>query len=259
MESLRSMSGTRYWEIDALRGTAVVMMVVFHTVFALNFFGAVMVDVVSGFWRVFALATATLFIMIAGVSISVSSARAAAYLDRRGVALKNLWRGAGLFLLGMGISLVTWLLLPGEFILFGVLHCIGLSVALSPLFLPSGRWAILAGAIVILLAPLSGLAEGPLALAWLGIHPPNFASLDYVPLIPWLGVFLAGMGIGASLYPAGRRGFPAREEERPPLRPVTFLGRHSLIIYLIHVPVILLALSLLVPGFGARLLSLLPP
>jgi uncharacterized membrane protein len=218
-----------------------------------------MVELVSGFWRVFALATATLFIMIAGVSISVSSARAAAYLDRRGVALKNLGRGAGLFLLGMGISLVTWLLLPGEFILFGVLHCIGLSIALSPLFLGLGRRNLLSGALVILLAPLVGWIEGPLALAWLGIHPADFASLDYVPLIPWFGVFLVGMGLGALLYPGGRRGFPAREEERPPLRPVTFLGRHSLIIYLIHVPVILLVLSLLVPGFGARLLSLLPP
>ena len=193
------------------------------------------------------------------ISLSVSSARAAGYLDRRGVALKNLRRGAGLFIVGMGITLVTWLLLPGEFILFGVLHCIGLSIALSPLFLGFGRWNLLPGAVLLLLGPVIAGVSGPLALAWLGIHPADFASLDYVPLVPWLGVFLLGMGIGASLYPGGLRGFPAREAERPSLRPVTFLGSHSLPVYLVHVPLILLALTLLVPGFGARLLSLFLP
>jgi uncharacterized membrane protein len=252
------MAGVRFWEIDALRGTAVVMMVVFHTVFALDFFGAITVSLAQGPWRLLALSTATLFITIAGVSISVSSARAAAFLDRRGVAAKNLKRGAGLFLAGMGITLVTWLLLPGEYILFGVLHCIGLSIALSPLFLGLGRVNFLAGGLVILLAPLVGRLEGPLALAWLGLHPAGFASLDYVPLIPWLGVFLLGMGIGASFYPGGLRGFPAREEPAA-AGPVTLLGRHSLVIYLVHVPVILLALSLFVPGFRAALASLLFP
>lgn len=253
------MAGTRYWEIDALRGTAVVMMVVFHTVFILDFFGVRTAELAAGPWRFFALATATLFIGVAGVSLSVSSARAARRLDRRGVALKNLRRGAELFLVGMGISLVTWLLLPGEFILFGVLHCIGLSIVLSPLFLGLGRRNFIPGAILLLLAPLVGRIGGPLALAWLGIHPGDFASLDYVPLVPWLGVFLVGMGLGAALYPGGLRGFPAREGEQPALGPVTFLGRHSLPIYLVHVPVILLALALLVPGFTARLLALFIP
>ena len=251
------MSGFRYWEIDALRGIGVVMMITFHTVFALDFFGAVAVEVAQGLWRFFALATATIFIAVAGVSLSISSARAAQHLDRRGVAEKNLRRGAGIFLLGMGITLVTWLLLPDEYILFGVLHCIGLSIALSPLFLGLGRRNLLLGAVIILLGPIVAQIEGPLALAWLGIHPADFASLDYVPLVPWLGVFLAGMGTGALLYPGGRRGFPARDGERAPIGPLTFLGRHSLPIYLVHVPVILLSLSLLVPGFAARLLSLL--
>jgi uncharacterized membrane protein len=251
------MGGERYWEIDALRGMAIVMMVIFHTVFALDFFGAAALDPARGFWRLFALSTATLFIAIAGVSLSVSSARAAGYLDPRGVALKNLRRGAGLFLVGMGITLVTWLLVPGEFILFGVLHCIGLSIALSPLFLGLGKLNIPAGAGILLLAPVVASLTGPLALAWLGIHPAGFASLDYVPLIPWFGVFLVGMGLGAALYPRGRRVFAVSPGEGALTGGFTFLGRHSLVIYLVHVPLILLALSLLVPGFASSLFSFL--
>ena len=253
------MSGARFWEIDALRGTAVVMMVIFHTVFSLAFFGVREVNVLSGFWRDFALATATTFILLAGVSISISSARAGRVLDRRGVAWKNLRRGAGILLIGMGITLVTWLVLRGEYILFGVLHLIGLSIILSPLFLGLGRENLPLGAGIILLAAFIGGIPGPLPLLWLGIHPADFASLDYVPLIPWFGVFLAGMGIGATLYPVGSRGFPAREQEPRPLAPVTLLGRHSLVLYLVHVPVILAILSLAVPGLGGQILSSLVP
>jgi uncharacterized membrane protein len=253
------MGRERYWEIDALRGTAVVMMVIFHSVFSLNFFGLSPVNVASGFWRLFALSTATIFICIAGLSLSVSSARAAESLDARGVARKNLRRGTGIFLVGTGISLVTWLLIPGEFILFGVLHCIGLSIALSPLFLRLGKVNLSLGTAILLLAPFVDRIAGPLSLAWLGIHPADFASLDYVPLVPWLGVFLVGVSLGGLLYPGGRRGFPAGTAERTVLRPVTFLGRHSLPIYLVHVPLILLFLSLLVPGFGARITSFFVP
>jgi uncharacterized membrane protein len=252
------MSGERYWEIDALRGAAVIMMIIFHTVFSVSFFGVRTVDVAHGFWKAFALATATIFILIAGVSLSVSSARAAPLLGGRGIVRKNLRRGTGIFLVGAGITLVTWILVRNEFVLFGVLHCIGLSIALSPLFLRFGRGNLLVGAGILLLAPFIDRLPGPIFLAWLGVHPADFASLDYVPLFPWLGVFLLGMGLGASLYSGGMRRFPAGAGT-PLLGPVTFLGRHSLLIYLVHVPLLLLLLALLVPGLGARLFSLFLP
>jgi len=253
------MSGERFWEIDALRGTAVVMMVIFHTVFSISFFDVQEVDVVHGFWRVFALATATIFILIAGVSLSVSSARARGALDGWRIAWKNVRRGAGIFLVGMGITVVTWLLIRNEFIIFGVLQCIGLSIALSPIFLRFGRVNLAIGAGIMLLAPFIDRFPGPLSLVWLGVHPPDFASLDYVPMIPWFGVFLVGMSLGTLLYPGGRRSFSAVGEERSLFKPITFLGRHSLPIYLVHVPLILLFLALLVPGLPARVFSLFVP
>jgi len=253
------MAGPRFWEIDALRGTAVVMMVIFHTVFAMSFLGVEPFDVVHGFWRFFALSTATLFIFIAGVSIAVSSARAARTLDPWALALKNLKRGAGIFAVGLGITAVTWIFIPGEFVIFGVLHCIGISIMLSPLFLRLGKVNLAIGALLVALGPVAEAIPGPLPLLWLGIHPADFASLDYVPLLPWLGVFLLGMSIGASLYPGGERGFPARDREVLPARPLTLLGRHSLPIYLVHIPLILLGLALAVPGLAARMVSLFLP
>jgi uncharacterized membrane protein len=258
------MSGMRYREIDSLRGTAVVMMVIFHTVFILDFFGVWATELAVGFWRLFALSTASIFITVAGVSLSISSARAAGALDRWGVAWKNVRRGTGIFLIGMGITLVTWLSVPDWFVRFGVLHCIGLSIALSPPFLRLGRANLPLGAGIILLPffmssiPFIHQVPGPISLVLLGMYPADFQTLDYVPLIPWFGVFLVGMGLGSLLYPGGNRHFPAGNGGSPTPGPLTFLGRHSLPIYLVHVPVLLLLLSLLVPGLGARLISLIP-
>jgi uncharacterized membrane protein len=81
----------------------------------------------------------------------------------------------------------------------------------------------------------------------LGIHPVSFASLDYVPLFPWAGVFLIGLGTGALFYPGG---VPEKQWRRPLNRVVdgiAFLGRHSLVIYMVHVPVILLVIGILYP------------
>ena len=58
----------RFWEIDALRGVAIIMMVIFHTVFDLNYFGSYGFDLYSGLWFYVARATATIFIFLVGVS-----------------------------------------------------------------------------------------------------------------------------------------------------------------------------------------------
>ena len=61
---------SRFIEIDAARGIAILMMVLFHTLFDISFFSIAPINVLTGFWRYFAYATATLFLLIVGVSLS---------------------------------------------------------------------------------------------------------------------------------------------------------------------------------------------
>jgi uncharacterized membrane protein len=74
-----------------------------------------------------------------------------------------------------------------------------------------------------------------------GIHSPFYSSFDYFPLFPWFGIFLAGASLGKSVY-ASKRSLIRR---RLPVTFVNFAGRHSLLIYIVHQPVILAALYLL--------------
>lgn len=228
----------RYPEIDIARGIAVVMMVLFHIAFDLSFLGIAGIPVSSLPWRAFAMATAALFLLLVGISLSISAGYAKTRLSRSDFILKYLKRGAGIFAIGIGISIVTWIILPGAFIVFGILHLIGLSIALSPLYTGYSWQNLLAGLAIILVSPVVAAMRGDGWLVWLGIHPPAFYSIDYTPVFPWLGVVLIGVGLGAILYPRAARRWD-HEVPTLPSSPLRFLGRHSLAIYLVHQPIIL--------------------
>jgi uncharacterized membrane protein len=239
---------SRLWEIDVARGVAILMMVVFHTVFDLSFFAIAPVDVATGFWWYFAYAIATLFLLIVGVSLVVSHDRAAVKLSGFPLAKKFVLRGAGIFALGLLVTLATWLYLPQGYVVFGILHLIGVSVMLSPLFFRLRAWNIPAGIFCILIGwfviSRMSLQTPSMLLLPLGIHGPSFWSVDYTPLFPWLGVVLVGMGVGAFLYAGGTRHFTLQPLPDLFVRPLSFLGRHSLVIYLVHQPVIIFLLAL---------------
>ena len=100
-------SGSRYWEVDAARGVAILMMVVYHFTYDLYAFGGYDVDAVTGFWARFADATASLFLLLVGVSLAISAARGSVGFR------PYLWRG--LRILGYGILLtVVFLVFPGQ-------------------------------------------------------------------------------------------------------------------------------------------------
>jgi uncharacterized membrane protein len=238
-------SGSRLWEIDAARGIAILMMVVYHTVFDLSFFAIAPVDATTGFWRYFAYETATLFLVIAGISLVVSHDRASATLAGFALAKKFIVRGAGIFALGLLVTLATYLYLHEGFVVFGILHLIGVSVMLSPLFFRFGKWNIAIGIAVIAAGIATAGLTGPAYLLPLGIMPPGFSSVDYTPLLPWFGVVLIGLGLGKYLYAGGARQFAIRPVPEFFSAPLMFMGRHSLVIYLVHQPLIILLLGLI--------------
>ncbi|MFA5396669.1 MAG: DUF1624 domain-containing protein [Methanomicrobiales archaeon] len=230
----------RYWEIDTVRGVAILMMVIYHLLFDLVYFGNADIAINSGFWKMFALTCAGTFVFLVGLSLHISRERAI-QKGITGIALVRKYLIRGLFILALGyaITILTYQAIGGGYILFGILHLIGLSICLSPLFFSLQKKNIIAGMIVIALALVVTGIEGPLWLAWLGIHPMGFYSIDYEPLIPWFGLVLIGMGAGAYLYPNGR---PLRQFTTPCPFVTNLLGvagRHSLLIYIIHQPVLI--------------------
>jgi uncharacterized membrane protein len=66
---------------------------------------------------------------------------------------------------------------------------------------------------------------------------------DYRPLLPWFGIVLIGLFFGNVVYGDGRR--PAVLGDKAPVlaRPLLPLGKNSLLIYLVHQPIIIAVLA----------------
>jgi uncharacterized membrane protein len=141
----------------------------------------------------------------------------------------------------MVLTLGTWIFLgPRLAIKFGILHFIGVSVAISYPFLRL-RWLNLLLGIVLLVTGqfLLRLTFPWPWLLWLGFEPANHAYVDYFPLIPWFGVILIGVFLGNTLYADNLRRFPLPDLSHLwPVRVLQRLGQHSLTIYLVHQPIL---------------------
>jgi uncharacterized membrane protein len=164
---------------------------------------------------------------------------------------KYLLRGLQLLGLGMIITVVTYFLVGSGFVIFGILHLLGLSTILAYPFLRS-RWAsLVAGLIVIgLSVPLRQLLSPDPWLLWLGVRQIGRFMLDFYPVVPWFGVALLGAFVGFTLYPEGTRRLALPNlSHLTPVRGLTYLGQHSLLIYLVHQPVLLGILILV--GIGS--------
>ncbi len=236
----------RFWEVDFLRGCAIILMVLYHLVFDLNYFAVYDIDISTGFWLAVARTAASLFLLLVGLSLTLSHSRARLLGQEEGYFSRLLKRSAWIFGLGLGVTIVTYLVIGKGFIVFGVLHLIGLSLLLAYPFLRLQKANFVFGLLFILLGEYFWtISIGFPWLLWLGLTPPGFYSIDYFPVFPWFGVILVGMGLGDRLYPGYWRRIAVPDFAGSPfVRSLAFLGRNSLAVYLAHQPVIIFFLYL---------------
>lgn len=250
-EQSRPASG-RLWEVDLVRGIGVVLMVFYHFVFDLFFFGALVGSFPSLPWRIFARGIGSTFVFLLGLSLTLRYNRLRPELEGWELFRKFLVRGLKVFAWGMVVTAVTYFFVGSwRFVIFGILHLLGLSTILAYPFLRS-RWACLVAGILIIGAGayLNFVEILSPWLLWLGVDQVGYRPVDWHPILPWFGVALLGAFLGFTLYPGGARRFDLPDwSSTVPVRALTFLGRHSLLIYLIHQP-ILMGL-LIVVGIGS--------
>ena len=248
---------SRLWEIDALRTLAIALMIVYHVAWDVDFLApAVSIDPFTGAWKVLQIVCGSMFIGIVGVSFWVADSRAAA----RGLHGMALWRthvprAIEVLAAAVLVSVVTFLAFGHDgFVRFGILHLIGvLMLVVLPLVVRLRAWNALLGlgiiALGVLFEPFSDL---PGALA-LGFHPG--AGVDWYPLVPWAGAALLGVALGSVLYPGGLRGRSLRwlPSTSPAGESAGMPGRHSLPIYLVHQPVLIVLAAGVLAAFGVAI------
>jgi uncharacterized membrane protein len=230
----------RIWEIDFLRGLSIILMVGYHLLYDLgemvgigSFLGF-STDLSTRAWTIAQFFFAGLFVVLSGISSTLSHG--------------NVRRALKLLAVALLVTAATFVFDPSSTILFGILHCLAVSILIYGL---AGEKAgapvcAAAGAAVIgLSAGLPAVLKGvAIRFDWLlpfGIHSPTYSSFDYFPLFPWFGIFLVGAALGKSAYAAKR----SLIRRRLPVTFVNLAGRHSLLIYMVHQPAILAILYIL--------------
>jgi uncharacterized membrane protein len=235
---------TRLWELDVARTLAIGMMVAFHASYDIDMLAPGLgVEPREGWLKVLQVATGSLFLGLAGISFTVSTARARARcLSGRALLLRQWRRAAEILAAALAVSLVTWVLLGDGLVRFGILHLIAAGLFLAPFAVRLGAWnLLLAAALVLAGSWTEGLSSDLPGLLPLGIRPDEGrVGVDWYPLVPWLAPFLVGLWVGTRLYPRGRRrwsSLPVPNARAASLAGVP--GRHSLAIYLGHQAVLL--------------------
>ena len=100
------------------------------------------------------------------------------------------------------------------------------------------------GTALVALGTVVSLQSHPL-LDWTGLGGETAPAFDFQPLLPWLGVVLWGAALGRALLDPWGNSVLAWHSESAPVRGLAFLGRHSLLVYMVHVPILLGIASLL--------------
>jgi len=231
---------TRIQLIDAVRGLSILLMVAYHTGYDLWVFGLIPKE------TLYNPLLNTLEPLFAGVFILLSGVSARYARDNRG-------RGLRVLACALLVSLVTGFF--GAPVTFGILHCLGLCMVITgdpsawlnkiprrvQPFLFGGLFVLsflfVRENILRLNLTDNTLFDGVPYLYMFGLFGPNFQSVDYFPLLPWF--FLYPLGAWLGLYIKEGR-LPRRFYTlKVPVLPA--VGRHTLVIYMLHQPVIYFA------------------
>lgn len=227
--------GGRYAIVDALRGFAIWLMFVYHFSWDLTYFGFADFQVTTDpAWIWFARFIAGTILLVMGIAQAIAAERP----FNRAVFLKRL---VTILACAIGISAATYMVDPGTFIFFGILHHITLASILMLVIVRMQTQNLVMLAAVCLIAPLMFTHEVFFVpwLWWVGLSPVSPPTIDYVPLLPWLGVSIIGIIAGRTWF-TGRT--PSTLTAWQPQSLISKLihgaGKHSLLLYMVHQPVL---------------------
>jgi uncharacterized membrane protein len=241
--TLKSSAKRRIALVDVLRGGALAAMAVYHFAWDLSFFALADLGVTENpLWTGFARATAGSFLALVGVGLYLAHGQGVRWTP-------FLRRLAMIAAAALAISIASWFADPDGIILFGILHCIAVSSLIGLAFLRAPLALVIALAVACLAAPslLTSPAFNSVGWVWLGLASEQVPSNDYNPLLPWFAMVLLGITV-ARLIPS--KSWPTWQPRDPVTRTLALAGRHSLLFYLLHQPVLLGVLWLLSKAIG---------
>ena len=193
-------------------------MVIFHFSYDLSVFGHVNIQFQKDpFWWGLPRLIVFLFLIAVGLSLRV--------VHIPNYRWKPFWkRWLRLVFFALIISVFTYFAFPDRWIYFGTLHSIAVT---SLMAIPLVRYPRTSG--VLAMAFLIPAVLLKWSLPWFEL---SHKSMDYIPAFPWVGVVFLGIFLHSVKF--HHLSLP----DIKALRGLSWLGKHSLMIYLLHQPIL---------------------
>lgn len=230
----------RYFILDIIRAITLISMILYHFTYdLLDLFGNI--DAIGNpllvIWQQSICIT---FIFLSGFCFSMGR--------------RPYLRGIIIFACGCVVSLFTYFFMKNMFISFGILsfigiamlittplnllfkkikfnHWVGFFVFLTLFILTKNIWQ---GNIIFGLVEMPELLYQNVVTAYLGFPPRGFFSADYFPVLPWIFLYLCGY----FAYQIASKLNLLKYLTKFRFKPLEFIGRHTLVIYMAHQPII---------------------
>ena len=136
------------------------------------------------------------------------------------------------------ISFVTYVFFYEQRISFGIIHFFAVSTLLGLPFIRLWSWNMIVGILCLIIGYcMSHISIDSDLFIPLGLISLDYYSADYYPIFPWFGYYLIGYGVASWLCLSGYFDTLFAWSYLI-LRPISYVGRHSLWIYVLHVPIL---------------------
>ena len=233
---MKTESKLRVPAVDFARGIALIAMAIFHFAWDLENFGIARAGLtIEPQWKYFARSIASSFLVLVGVSSWLAHHNG---FSKKSFAKRMAMVGGAAAI----ITIATWFATPNAFIFFGILHNIALSSLLILLFIRLPLALVIAAAILTFSAPYwakTPMLDHPIWW-WSGLSQLIPKANDYVPMFPWFGWVLTGLALARFFEKfSGWQKLAKHQLTSPPMKLLRFFGRHSLVFYLLHQPIMI--------------------
>ena len=222
--------------VDLARGVALVAMAIFHFAWDLENFGIAHAGLtIEPQWKYFARSIASSFLLLVGIGAWLAHHNG---FSRKSF-IKRIWMVGGAALI---ITIATWFATPNVFIFFGILHNIVLSSILILFFMRLPQIVVVVTAILVFSAPFwakNSFFDHPVWW-WSGLSQITPIANDYVPIFPWFGWVLSGLALARVFDKLGLwQKLASIQLTSAPAKLLQLFGRHSLVFYLLHQPIMI--------------------